>query len=49
MATKERDNTWLQLQVCPAVWRLRDEEETAPCTKALVPGNVIIPLRIVTK
>lgn len=33
MATKERDNTWLQLQVCPAIWRQRDEENPEPCVK----------------
>ena len=33
MATKERDNTWLQLQVCPAIWRQRDEENPAKCAE----------------
>ena len=31
MSNKERDNTWLQLQVCPVVWRQRDEETAVLC------------------
>lgn len=34
LTAKEKDNTWLQLPICPALWRCRDTPETVvDCSK----------------
>ena len=29
---KERDNTWLQLQICPNIWRQKEDKSLLDCT-----------------
>ena len=48
---KERDNTWLQLQICPVLWRQRDTkkplsmcDETSDCQSSYAhpPSRVLV-------
>lgn len=41
MATKERDNTWLQLSVCPDIWRQRGGLEKGEKLKACAKGRLM--------
>ncbi len=31
MTSKERDNTWLQLPICPSLWRQKDLDHLQDC------------------
>ena len=46
MASKERDNTWLQLQVCPEVWHQRDKEKVEQCKESKLTNILSIILFI---
>ena len=32
---KERDNTWLQLIICPTIWKQKDEKVIKPCAEGI--------------